>query len=241
MTAAMLAAGAVAPDRDPERVAAKLGRIGDRPLEGRIAVFDRRWERVLRGQAILGREDHRAAVSGEETADPVVGVEVADDPAAAVEVDEEGWLAGPDPARQVEARPQLARGGGQLQPLDSDRRDRRPRCYRRLKTRFCPELPGVATARGQRMVADQLSQSQQHPDVGDELLPVKPRRPPEEQPLDPRREPARGSQDAVLQARREAVDWGHRGCQARLSTRSQRPIPSPASRPARACRARRRP
>ena len=80
-------ARAVADDRDPRRVAAELGRMGDRPLQGGQGVVDRGGELVLGGEAVVDAHDDHAGLIGQYPALVVVGVEVAHDEAAAVEED----------------------------------------------------------------------------------------------------------------------------------------------------------
>ena len=54
-----VAAGAVADHGDARRVAAELGRVVDRPLQGRECVVDRGRERVLGGEAVVdAHHDH---------------------------------------------------------------------------------------------------------------------------------------------------------------------------------------
>ena len=60
------------------------------PDQGGVAVLEPGRERVLRRQAVVDGEHHRADLGGDPPAVGVVEVEAADDEAAAVDVDERG-------------------------------------------------------------------------------------------------------------------------------------------------------
>jgi hypothetical protein len=137
---------------------------------------------MLRGEPVVDREHPAAAVLGEEAAEAVVGLEVADHPAAAVVVDEL-WLWWTRRAqRHVEPRRQRASRARDRDLLDPCHRLRRPADDRHAFQVLGPRLLDTAPF-DQRGLAAALRQLQEHVDVRGELLPVEPRRRPEEQPL----------------------------------------------------------
>ena len=97
-----VAAGAVAADREPGGVDAKLSRVRRDPPRARVAVLHGRGELVLGRQPVAHRHGDAARRVGDHPADPVAGVQRAQAPAAAEEVDED-WQrpsAGPVDARR---------------------------------------------------------------------------------------------------------------------------------------------
>ena len=91
-------------------VAAELGGVLDHPVRGGHGVLDRRRERVLRREAVVEGDHHRATVLGDGAAGQVVGVEVADDEAAAVQ-EQHGrqWAVGVGPVDPRRSGPGRAR------------------------------------------------------------------------------------------------------------------------------------
>jgi hypothetical protein len=103
-----VAAGALAGDRDPLRVAVEEAGVLGHVLEREVGVVDRRRERVLGRLPVGDRDDDRFGGVRQGTARGVVGVEVGDDEAATVEVDDHRERRLPlrrvDPADQVAVR-----------------------------------------------------------------------------------------------------------------------------------------
>jgi hypothetical protein len=166
-------AGAVAADSDPRRIAAQPAGVGVRPPVGGEGVFGGRREGVLRGQAVVDREDVGAGVGGEEAAGPVVGVEVADHPAAAVVVDEKrrGCVRRAR-ERHVVPRRDRPSGPGDLDRFHPRHRNRRPLADDlRLATAVRPRR-GHRHPLGEAVLAGELGQLQQRMDVTGQRLSV---------------------------------------------------------------------
>ena len=83
-------ARAVPADREAGGVRADLGRVLGDPAQCRVAVVDRRRERMLGGQPVTGHDDQCAGGVGQGTGDPIGRVDGAEDPAAAEEVEQRG-------------------------------------------------------------------------------------------------------------------------------------------------------
>lgn len=85
-----VAAGAVAADRDPVRVAADDVGVLRCPRGRRVGVVDGRREGMFGRAPIVDREDDAVGGLREQSTETIVGVEVTAHPPAAVEVDEDG-------------------------------------------------------------------------------------------------------------------------------------------------------
>ena len=109
-------AGAVAADREAGRVGADLGGVPGDPAQRRVAVVDRRRERVLGGQPVTRHHDQRAGGVGQAAADAVGRVDGAEYPAAAEEVQQRGQR--PPAGGPVQPQRQLAAGPGDRQVGD---------------------------------------------------------------------------------------------------------------------------
>ena len=98
-----VAAGRVAGDGDPVRVAAQLGGVLGDPLQRGPAVVHAGRERVLRGQPVVDGHHDGLRADGVCAGDRVVGVEVAERKAAAVVEDDDRQVAVLGDRRPVDA------------------------------------------------------------------------------------------------------------------------------------------
>ncbi len=158
-----VAARAVAAHGDAVRVRAQLLRVLERPAQRRLAVLDRRRERVLGRQPVVDRQHVRAPVAAQQPAGGVVGVEVADHEAAAVVVDDQRVRAA-GLRRHVVAGLDRAFGAVHLEvahllhrdlaarrtPRPGAARRRAPRAAAASRSAGCPGAPSSRAAAGCR-------------------------------------------------------------------------------------------
>ena len=82
------AAGGIPAHRDAAGIHAQPGRVLEDPAQGGGGVVQRRGPFVFRRQAIIHRDDAKAAFMREQAAEPVMGVQIAHHKAAAMEIDQ---------------------------------------------------------------------------------------------------------------------------------------------------------
>ena len=110
---------AVAPDGNGARVTAEGLRVLEHVAGHGDGVLDPGWEAMLRGEAVVHRDDDRVSLLRECAADAVVRIDRSHDEPAAVEVDEDGAR------RETGARLRDARRDRAARPEDHPLRDAR--------------------------------------------------------------------------------------------------------------------
>ena len=88
-----VAAGTVAEDGEPRRVATERGRILGHPLQRRVTVVGRSRVSIFRSEAVVGGDDDATTRVRHASRHGIVRVEIAQHPASTVEEDDHGEVA----------------------------------------------------------------------------------------------------------------------------------------------------